>query len=251
MVERCEDYESVDRPDHHKSMKLSSEQLQVKKYFHQQQMKRQIVSSDTVGRYFFQRNWEPSYTCTTMVRLGCPGDGGKWVCDPHSSLLQKTPECIVYSIGSNNEFSFERAIHHFNPQCQIYAFDGTLTSSPSEKPQYVHYFPWNLGSYDSKVDRVFTLASIMRRLGHNHVSILKVDCEGCEYDSLSAQTFPATRGAIQQILVEVHFDGRPDHVHNFFRFMNHSGYAIFSKEANIMYSNGDAVEFSLLYVEEA
>ena len=44
MIEKCEDY---DRPKYHKSAKPSSEQLQMKKYFHQQQMKRQIVSSAT------------------------------------------------------------------------------------------------------------------------------------------------------------------------------------------------------------
>ena len=87
----------------------------------------------------------------------------------------------------------------------------------------------------------------MRRLGHENISILKVDCEGCELHSLGALGFPATKGAIQQILVEVHFDGRPDRVHNFSRFLNHGGYAIFSKEAN-MFKNGDAFEFSLLYV---
>lgn len=79
-------------------------------HFHQQQMKRQIVSSDKVGKNFFRRNWEPSYSCTALVRMGCPGDGEKWVCDPHTSLSQNDAECIIYSIGSNNEFSSERAI---------------------------------------------------------------------------------------------------------------------------------------------
>ena len=222
---------------------LSPEQARTKAYFHEQQMKRQIVSFDTNAKHFFQRNWEPSYSCTITGRMGCPGDGGKWVCDPHHFLMQD--RCVVYSVGSNNEFSFEEAIHRFNPQCEIHTFD---PSPPSKKPTFVHFHPWTLGSTDSFADSTFTVQTMMHHLGHNNITILKADCEGCELNSFNIATFPAADGAIQQILIEVHFDGQPGRVHSLFNFLSSKEYAIFSKEPNTQYSNGKAVEFSLVHL---
>ena len=232
---------------------LAPEQARAKAYFHEQQMKRQMVSKDTSAKHFFQRNWEPSYSCTVVARMGCPGDGGKWVCDPHYYLL--LDNCVVYSVGSNNEFSFEEAIHRFNPKCEIHKFDPLSSSSLDEnkKPEFVHFHPWKLGSHDSAVKSTFTIQTIMRYLGHTNITVLKADCEGCELEgsSFSIPTFPPGKGAIQQILVEVHFDnGGPERVHDLFTFLSSKGYAIFSKEANIQYaSDGKAVEFSLVHLD--
>ena len=41
--------------------------------------------------------------------MGKLGDGGKWICDPHR-IREEQEECLVYSVGSNNDFSFEQAI---------------------------------------------------------------------------------------------------------------------------------------------
>ena len=228
----------------HHSSSLSKQQVWAKSHFHKQQMKHQIVTNDRVGRRFFQRNWEPSYSCTALARFGCPGDGGKWICDPHHFLMDK---CVVYSFGSNDEFSFEEAIHHFNPECRIYTFD-PFSSQPVNKPDFVKFYPWGIGARDSAKDFIFTLPTIMRKLHHKNITILKVDCEGCELE-LDAPSFPAHKGAIQQIQMEVHFDGMPERVHRLFNFLTSIGYAIFNKEANIQYSDGNAVEFSLLFVD--
>jgi hypothetical protein len=50
--------------------------------------------------------------------------------------------------------------------------------------------------------------------------------------------------------MEVHFDGKPERMHRLFNFLADSGYAIVSKEANIQYSDGSAVEFSLVHLNE-
>jgi hypothetical protein len=78
--------------------------------------KKQIFAKD-----FFQQYFEPDFTCRHERRIGALGDGGKWVCDPHR-LQNKS--CLVYSIGSNGDTSFEQAIldeigHH----CEIHTFD--------------------------------------------------------------------------------------------------------------------------------
>jgi hypothetical protein len=222
---------------------LSREQALVKLHFHRQQMERQEITNDRIGRTFFQRNWEPSLTCTALARLGCPGDGGKWVCDPHRYLGE---HCLVYSFGSNDEFSFEEAVHHFNPNCEIHTFD-PVVSEPVNKPHYVQFHPWGMGT---AADSMYSLPVIMQRLGHTNVSILKIDCEGCELDVFNTHDFPSHGGAVQQILMEVHFDGKPERVHRLFNFLTDSGYVIVNKEANIQYSDGRAVEFSLIHLNE-
>ncbi len=223
---------------------LSHEQQQAKIYFHKQQMERQIISMDHSGKHFFQRNWEPSYSCNVNARMGCPGDGGKWVCDPHHFL--GTENCVVYSIGSNDEFSFEEAVYDFNPKCEIHTFDHATAAT--EKPPFLHFHPWKLANHDSLSESKFTIRSIMRRLGHHNISVLKIECGGCELDSFNAVTFPPGNGAIRQILMEVHFVNGPEPVHNLFSFLSNVGYAIFSKEPNIQYSNGNAVEFALVHL---
>ena len=90
----------------------------------------------------------------------------------------------------------------------------------------------------------------MHRLGHQNITVLKVDCEGCEFDSFNAPSFTVRTGAIQQILVEVHFKGDPLRTHGLFYFLTSRGYAIFNKEANIQYSDGSAIEYALVFVGE-
>jgi len=222
----------------------------VKAYFHAHQMSRQVVSNDLSGKVFFQRNWEPSYSCTVTARLGAPGDGGKWICDPHRALTQ---ECVVYSIGSNDDFSFEEAVHRFNPKCEIHTFDPTPPKN--NRPPFVSFHPWTLLGHSGEDDNneaapfTYTIPAIMRRLGHDRVSVLKVDCEGCELDAFSAPAFRVREGAVQQIQVEIHFDRNPERIHAMLRFLSSRGYAIFSKEPNIQYSNGKAVEFALVHLD--
>ena len=224
------------------------EEIELKRYFHDLQMTHQVVSMDRQGKHFFARNWEPSYSCSVQMRLGCPGDGGKWICDPHIHL--QGDKCVVYSFGSNDEFSFETAVHEFNSDCEVYTFDPTVLH-PTKKPSFVHYHTWGLGTTDASnksfTRSYFTLQDIMHRLGHEHVNVLKVDCEGCELDFW---TLDMNDGTVDQLQVEVHWGGRlgsPERIHDFFKFLTRKGFAIFNKEPNIQYSDGEAVEFGLVH----
>lgn len=228
----------------------SEQDLALKRYFHDLQMTRQVISMDQQGKHFFARNWEPSYSCTTRLRMGCAGEGGKWICDPHIHLLRN--DCVVYSFGSNDEFSFETAIHDFNPHCIIHTFDPTVPH-PLNKPPFVHYNHAGLGTTDASnasLGSYFTLHEIMLRLGHKHVDVLKLDCEGCELDYW---TLDVPKGIVRQLQVEVHWVNRrdtPERMHAFFGFLTRQGFAIFNKEANIQYStpNKEAMEFALVHL---
>lgn len=68
---------------------------------------------------FYQNNYEPDFVCQHERRIGRLGDGGKWICDPHRISDQE--DCLVYSVGSNNDFSFERSVlDEIGQHCEIH-----------------------------------------------------------------------------------------------------------------------------------
>jgi hypothetical protein len=95
--------------------------------------------------------------------------------------------CIVYSFGSNGEFSFETALHHEMPVCQIHTFDCTVAQSHLNKPSFVQYHPWCVSSHDDETHDAFTstltfsLQHIMHKLGHTHMTLMKLDVEMEEF----------------------------------------------------------------------
>ena len=79
-----------------------------------------------------------------------PNDGGKFVCAPERL---KTPDCLVISIGSNNQYEFEEEVKlddssnavdiieilKWNNNCEIHIFDHTI--EPISKLLYLlRYF---------------------------------------------------------------------------------------------------------------
>jgi hypothetical protein len=56
---------------------------QVRKNIARQQAKHQQRTSPVGMAAFYQENWEPDFSCSYESRIGDPGDGGKWLCDPH------------------------------------------------------------------------------------------------------------------------------------------------------------------------
>uniref|UniRef100_A0A1I7ZX50 Methyltranfer_dom domain-containing protein n=1 Tax=Steinernema glaseri TaxID=37863 RepID=A0A1I7ZX50_9BILA len=60
----------------------------------------------------------PEVLCPGLVRIGHLSDGGKWICSPH--LLPRP--CVIYSLGINNEFSFDAEMYEM-AKCHIHAFD--------------------------------------------------------------------------------------------------------------------------------
>ena len=150
--------------------------------------------------------FEPEATCFSDERFGSMlrkrrygafGDGPKFVCGV-DSIAQKAARfadegaeerCLVYSIGSNNDVSFERAVHDHIPGCEIHTFDPTLNNTEFVGDQYATFHDWGLGkdgesmSSESKGKTWVSkgLDTIMRELGHTDrtIDILKVrSCNG-------------------------------------------------------------------------
>ena len=203
--------------------------------------------------FYWLWNWHPSFTCGEQERIGSVADGGKWVCNPtHIAPLEdeddndynekKPPPCLVYSFGSNNDFSFEEAVHdRVGHHCEIHTFDPTIGSSPSNKPDYVDFHPYGLAAVDVPFRKITTWGAILDMLGHSAsthpIDILKVDIEGSEWGFLFDTLASGSLDNVRQILIELH-DFPPSHgvqdktVLDFMQLFRSRGFVMFNKEPN-------------------
>lgn len=88
----------------------------------------------------------------------------KVICDPPTLLRQgqgKDEECIVVSVGSNGDASFERHVHLLAPHCRVDTHDGTLDLAAKAKvPAYVRLVEENFRA-DSWRTYVNTSANLL------------------------------------------------------------------------------------------
>eukprot|EP00588_Corethron_pennatum_P007275 CAMPEP_0194283770 /NCGR_PEP_ID=MMETSP0169-20130528/26101_1 /TAXON_ID=218684 /ORGANISM="Corethron pennatum, Strain L29A3" /LENGTH=226 /DNA_ID=CAMNT_0039029439 /DNA_START=399 /DNA_END=1076 /DNA_ORIENTATION=- len=145
--------------------------------------------------YFWANNWEPEFTCPHEIRLGKLGDGGKWICDPHriGERVANDNECIVYSVGSNGNFEFEKEVKKVASQnCKVHTFDikseGRHKSFADEAIKANSTFHHiGIGSKKQATEgSVFkTFGQIFKMLGHEKkvIEILKIDVEGGEWEN--------------------------------------------------------------------
>jgi hypothetical protein len=131
-----------------------------------------------------------------------------------------SPPCLVYSFGIANDFAFDDYWGNFG--CEVHAFDPTLPAAPpfASKNVIFHFFGLSgeEGSgaadfsdpvYGSVIHPLHTLDKIVTMLGHSArtIDILKIDCEGCEWDAFAylAQHSPGTLSQVRMLDIEVHF----------------------------------------------
>jgi len=141
-------------------------------------------------------------------------------------------QSIVYSFGVGKDISFDKSIID-KYQCKLFAFDPTpevikwvnnqeidskfifKPIAVSNKNGYLNFFAPTNENHISHRSRpssetggqsievpCFNLASIMKKLGHNHIDLLKMDIEGAEYEVLDNIIFSGIK--IDQLVVEFH-----------------------------------------------
>lgn len=204
-------------------------------------------------RDYLQTHWHaggPTGTsCGRLERLGGSGDGGKAVCAV-AGLME--PPCVVVSIGSNGDASFEREVLAKGPSCTVYTFDGTLTG---QRAHLRHRLPLDDARFHfiaENMDSNHTSASLARR-GITRISLLKVDCEGCEDTAL----LPLLRAVhVEQLLLEVHGCiwaervGEAAALTKVDTLMNgllrEHRMRVFHAEPNILWSDGTCSEYSFM-----
>jgi len=165
------------------------------------------------------------------IRVPTIKDGG-WRFTPEG--LDK--DSIVYSLGVGDEIDFDLSIIE-KYGVEIHAFDPTPSSvdmlNKWSLPDRFHFHPWAVTANDgslkfyprlkrdgSKSDVMYTmiaeeatrddvievpaysLSSIVKKLGHQHIDLLKMDIEGAEYEVLDGLLASAIKP--RQLLVEFH-----------------------------------------------
>jgi len=141
--------------------------------------------------------------------------------DRHLQRAIESQTCLVYGVGVAQDWSFERSLAAEG--CEVHLFDPTVSHAVSLDRFFPNITFHRLGlaseaaaayngstaaktyNYGRVEGQLLPLEDIIRRLGHQHrtISVLKVDCEGCEWQALGAIS-DASWASIGQLVVELH-----------------------------------------------
>ena len=158
------------------------------------------------------------------LRLGV-GDG-EWCVCPESLSEQS----LVYSFGVGKDISFDlQLIERFG--VEVHAFDPTPISADwmrrQHPPTRFHFHPFGIAAYNGVAEfslplhhgvsftllsdvpskrtaqgDVYRLSTILEKLNHKRINLLKLDIEGAEYEVIPQLVELA--GRIDQLLIEFH-----------------------------------------------
>ncbi|CAF3745766.1 unnamed protein product [Rotaria socialis] len=138
----------------------------------------------------------PCFSEDGLKRYGTRDETGKILCAIDN--LKHVDKCVIYSLGSNNQFDFESDLSA-HTHCEIHTYD--CTSFPPTKPierlsfhkvclgkqpqLQSHIFP-NVQYYHHVEHKAFdknfkSFQNILKENNHTQVHILKMDIEGGEY----------------------------------------------------------------------
>ncbi|XP_057367840.1 uncharacterized protein LOC130688851 [Daphnia carinata] len=139
-------------------------------------------------------------------------DGQKAVCLDRPHLAPSPDECIVYSFGINNEWSFDEAMEQYG--CNVFAFDPSMNVSDHDRSEWIRFYRLGLGSKDGDTwngqsgVETRTLDSIHNMLKSIHrsdvIDYLKLDIETAEWAVLPQIVSSGMMDKVKQLSVEIH-----------------------------------------------
>lgn len=190
--------------------------------------------------------WEPEAVCLADERFGSTvrykalGDGPKFVCGvDFLAKKAKNEGCLVYSVGSNNDISFEQAVHSIIG-CEIHTFDPYIPEDKFVGNDIVTFHQWGFGEDNSTQGPTFKSAgTVIKELGHTNraIDIFKIDCEGCEFAVMPPLFESISRGnlKVNQVQIEIHRDELKENttlLEGLFAAADRANLRIFHKERN-------------------
>ena len=168
----------------------------------------------------------------------------KWLC----GIRALQAPCVVYSFGSHNETSFEQGLRRLKPACEVHIFDPFILPNKNyARALGVHVHDVGISNVDeiwpvgapkcgwkrrpcAKAIRMETLDTIMRRLGHSYIDVLKMDVEGAEGIALEAMREQGALSRVGMINVEIHGMVNKRHV---LESLEADGFRLWKAEPNI------------------
>lgn len=158
---------------------------------------------------YFKLNWQPrADACDFRQRFGperTTSDGGYTLCmrgaNGAAGLLQQgrsnsASKCRVVSIGLNDDTRFESALKRERPDCDIHGYDGSLHGARAhlrdKLPAFIQFYP-----------EYFT-ENTYKRYTNTSITLLKVDCEDCEWRGTLLPNAWLQHVCTDQIVLELH-----------------------------------------------
>ena len=138
-------------------------------------------------------------------------DGHKKMC-MDKQFRPEVNNCVVYSFGINDEWSFDEAVEKMG--CQIYAFDPTMKRDDFDKSDNIHFFNMGLSDRDDDKDegngwKTRTLKSVYEMLVPKHgrvpIDYVKMDIEMSEWPVIPNLIETGMLEHVKQLAVELHF----------------------------------------------
>lgn len=157
--------------------------------------------------------------CTDLQCVGgeCLEDHSKIICG--MKYLNQVDDCVIYSIGGNNEWEFEQDLLK-RTKCHIHTFDCTGPRGRFDVPKdaRLHFHHICLGASKSKgigdddpncdykhlCGDTLTLEDIQHQFGHTKIDLLKLDIEGWEWPIFDIEYTNAIMP--MELLMEVHYN---------------------------------------------
>lgn len=138
-------------------------------------------------------------------------DGQKAVCLDPVRVAPKPGNCIVYSFGINDDWSFDEAMERYG--CEVFAFDPSMDDPDHDHSESIHFYKLGLGRHNgTDVDNnwpLMTLAGIYQKLSWAHktnkyIDYLKMDIELDEWGVLLDMLNTDMLSKVRQLAVEFH-----------------------------------------------
>eukprot|EP00804_Cyclotella_cryptica_P015945 CCRYP_019186-RA/>CCRYP_019186-RA protein AED:0.03 eAED:0.03 QI:106/1/1/1/1/1/2/155/382 len=226
------------------------------------------INANIVPRLWWLNNWNVSFPCDQEVPLG-----NKFICNPVRIVslgaeqlnAKKERECIIYASGGNDiefgaqflDYAMARVMEVglTSQICEVHIFNPNMQAEPQYRDGlFLHkwgFYPSNRQKpilNGTLSDSFKTIEETMKELNHMEktLSILALDCEGCEWDmfhDILSLSFP-----IQQLIIQVH--GVSDQTRSMFAAMQSGGYVITHKEA-APHGNGEVYDYSFLRLSQS
>ena len=179
----------------------------------------ETMSAEEILSYL---HWTNSTSCLFAVDFGywvwngggvAAPDGHKAVC-LDQSISPVYGNCLVYSFGINNQWTFDDAMAQFG--CQVYSFDPSMGVGDYDRSKQIHFYSLGLSGKDevhaTTKWKMKTASSIYQMLAPRHgastlIDVLKMDIEFYEWDAIPQMLrsgFLADK--VKQLAVEIHFN---------------------------------------------
>jgi len=178
-----------------------------------------------------------------IKRVGPPNDGGKNICGLDQ---MDSTNCIIFSLGSNGDWSFERNILRYKKGCRTVTFDCTghftVPKAIEGRAIFRHqcYGVQNLDQGEGKLLPSRNIQTMMNENDVTQLHLLKMDIENSEYDyffdMFENTPLEKSKHLPNQILLEIHFEWGPptmDKLVPLLEGLYDFGYRVVFREANV------------------